>query len=223
MGAVADRVKNSNGADFIRENKTVKTLFDTSHFFELGDARKGFLSGAFGLPFERPKDDYGQREWERGSEVAAVLLVAELLAGLRWSGGSGRGGGSTRNSSPVPAGGPPMEVPAQGGATTAPIRPTTGGGGEPPKPAAGRQAGKKPADEGNRERGGRGRFGKDPDAIPDQTDSIKKRQQKTRKIPLGDEELPERRPVIEGTEKSEQREKNRLKGVDPEDFRGDDD
>jgi hypothetical protein len=82
-------------------------MFDFSRFTELGDARKGFLAGAFEFPFQPPRDAWGQKEWERGAKLADSLNLVGLLAGIG-----------------VGIGGPPSEAPAL-------VRGREGGGESP--------------------------------------------------------------------------------------------
>jgi hypothetical protein len=49
---------------------------------DIGEARKGFIVGATGLPLEPPTDPYGRAEWERGERVAMIIAIIGLLRGL---------------------------------------------------------------------------------------------------------------------------------------------
>ena len=91
------RLNDPSGADGDEGDQKPSAV---SRFFEVGYARKAFLAGTFGLPFEPPTDPQDLKEWERGDRVAQLFALGEALSG----GGhpSGTGGSSMH---PAPAGG----------------------------------------------------------------------------------------------------------------------
>jgi chemotaxis protein histidine kinase CheA len=66
---------------------------EAKRMLDIGEARKGFIAGATGLPLEPPTDPHGRAEWERGERVAMIIAIIDLLT----DGGllpRGPGGGS---------------------------------------------------------------------------------------------------------------------------------
>jgi hypothetical protein len=56
-------------------------MLDFSRSLELGWARKAFLAGTTGAPFDPPTDPADQAEWERGEAMAAVVILADMTSG----------------------------------------------------------------------------------------------------------------------------------------------
>ena len=97
------------------------------HFFEFGSARKGFVAAVTGIPVEPPADPWERAEWERGEDIAAVVLFAEALAdGIVPPGGGPRpslahaGGGAPSAAPRLPAQAVPLETRQTGAPPTAP-------------------------------------------------------------------------------------------------------
>ena len=74
-------VQTSDAAKLVPEN-----------FFVFGPARQGFVANTFSVPLTPPTDPQDQKEWERGEDMAAVVVGVELIAGAApMGGGGGRG------------------------------------------------------------------------------------------------------------------------------------
>jgi len=47
-------------------------------FTEIGPARKAFLHYTFGIPYQEPTDPADKKEWDRGRDTAAMVILAEM-------------------------------------------------------------------------------------------------------------------------------------------------